>query len=144
MHKQVAEVNGKLSRIYKDEQCKNPNCINGGLFTPRRSNQLFCTKKCKEIYHNDLKKIINKTTYKEEIELRRIDKFIDSAYNLLVDDKGFCCIHKRVFKHHNVNTYMTLDLHFADDGKTHVHSTYRYQYYPHPSDPNFFIIKKKN
>lgn len=143
MKKKFVEKNGKLSRIYPEKKCENPDCINNGHFIPRRSNHKYCIPKCGEIYNNDRRKSINNSTYKNEKELRRIDKFLHDVYRLHANKEGYCCVHRSVFDNNNMNVYMTLDVNLLDDKKTRVHSTYRYLYHPHQSDPDHYVIIKK-
>jgi hypothetical protein len=141
MHKQVNQVNGKLSRIYKDKQCKNPNCINGGSYIPKRSNQDFCIPKCKEIYHNDIKKMMNKTIYADEKQLKRADNILQYFFTQFVNSDGHCSVPVDYFKARKFDVNLLVRYKITGN-KLQVKCFYRYCYFVDPNDPNKIIIIK--
>ena len=65
---------------YPRISCKNTDCPNK-LFTPKRSDQLYCDHICKDYSNNLLKRIKNKTAFKREKTLRNNANSLEEIYN---------------------------------------------------------------
>ncbi len=141
MHKQVNYVNGKLTRIYKDKKCKNPECVNGGNFIPSRGNQLFCIPKCKEIYYNDRKKVINNTIYADEKQLRKHDNILHIVYKQFANEADHCSVPVDYLKARKFDVNLLVRYKITGN-KLQVKCFYRYCYFVDPNDPNKIIIIK--
>lgn len=62
------------------KKCYNPQCQTG-TFHPNRRDQKFCTKLCKDDFHNNLRNLRNKTDYALEKVIRSNEKKLERIYN---------------------------------------------------------------
>src|SRR5437868_12761526 len=87
------------------KKCKNLKCEEK-QFLPRRKDQLFCDKICKNDYHNEQKKLLNEVDYKREKLIRENTKKLQKLYE---DPRYKSGVPEQIIRHEKIQLNLFTD-----------------------------------
>ncbi len=140
--KQEEPEKRKSKRKFEERDCIDPNCVYFRRFTPTWATQTYCCRQCQIDNANGRVKEKNRTTYKEEKELREFNKRLAKLYNFFMKD-DVCQVYEEFLRYEGINLAKCVSEQQNPRTNQPVKWFYEYGTEIHPSDSNWFIIHKR-
>jgi len=129
-----------MPRRLPPKKCANPECEHKA-FPPGRRNQKFCSKQCKDNYHNDLRREKNLNDYKLEKVLKENEKKLEKIYVSPLYAKHI--VPEDLLEYEQVKLSVCSDTEINTKSNRHILWSHKYGIELMDAVPRKFIIHKR-